>query len=410
MIILRNLFLEFSNEKRNLNVRKVDKTSRYYELLMKDMKYFFESYIQSSNFEVKPSVGIAQYAEIPWICVLSKNKRISPSAQKGIYIVMLFSKKGDFVELALGQGITNFREREKDLKKRRNLISNVVKYFQDEVNQDLIEEYGFRKDKISLGEKIGTLGRGYIETTIISKRFSTNELDHEDFLKSLNGLFAEYREIIENIGSKSYDDVIESIDPSDSLISSVRAVEEITEVLKDDYIELRDVVVTPVEVAKTTKRKNKYELISKPKTYRKTDYIKKAKEDHITGLKGEEIALNIERKRVEKLDLDPDIHVKYVANISDTFGYDIESVDYINGKLEKIYIEVKSTRDIKDTAFYVSRNELNVSKEKGINYQIFRIYDVTSQIPKYYRSNGKIDDNFYLDPVSYSARYKYNVN
>lgn len=223
-------------------------------------------------------------------------------------------------------------------------------------------------------------------------------------------MFAEYNEIIENIGSKSYDDVIESINPSDSIISSVIAVEEINEVLKDDYIELRDVIVSPIEVNKTSKRKNRYNLISKPKTYRKTDYIRKAKEDHITGLKGEEIALNIERKRVEEMDLDPDIYVKYVADISDTFGYDIESVDYVNGKLEKIFIEVKATRDIKDTTFYVSRNELNVSKEKELNYQIFRIYDVTSQTPKYYRSNGRIDENFYLDPISYSARYKYNVN
>ena len=31
------------------------------------------------------------------------------------------------------------------------------------------------------------------------------------------------------------------------------------------------------------------------------------------------------------MDFDPDIYVKYVADISDTFGYDIESVDYVNG-------------------------------------------------------------------------------
>lgn len=377
---------------------------------MKEMRFFIKSFIGSPDFEIKPSVGIGQYSEIPWICVLSKNKRISPSAQKGIYIALLFSNDGSFFELALNQGITNFRERERDVRSRRKLIKSVVEYFQEEINQDLVNKYGFRKEEISLGENVGNLGKGYIQTTIISKRFNVDDFSQKDFLNSLTALFAEYNEIIENIGSKSYDDVIESINPSDSIISSVIAVEEINEVLKDDYIELRDVIVSPIEVNKTSKRKNRYNLISKPKTYRKTDYIRKAKEDHITGLKGEEIALNIERKRVEEMDLDPDIYVKYVADISDTFGYDIESVDYVNGKLEKIFIEVKATRDIKDTTFYVSRNELNVSKEKELNYQIFRIYDVTSQTPKYYRSNGRIDENFYLDPISYSARYKYNVN
>lgn len=406
----KNLFKEFYDEKQQLTEIKVDKNSRYYKILMNDMKNYLEGHLQSSEFNVKPSVGIAQYAEIPWICILSDNKRISPSAQKGIYIVMLFSNDGSFFELALGQGITNFRDREKNIRLRRKLIRSVVSYFQNEISEELMSNYKFRKEEISLGEKVGTLGRGYIDTTIISKRFYVESFDENDFLSSLNALFNEYKEIVDTIGGKSYDDVIESINPSSHLISSIDAVEEISNVLKEDFIELRDVTIKPIEVSKTTKRKKQYNLISQPKTYRKTDYIKKAKEDHITGLKGEEIALNIERRRIEELDLDPDIHVKYVAEMSDSYGYDIKSVDYIDGKLQTIYIEVKSTRDIRDTTFYVSRNEYNVSIKKGLNYQIFRIYDVTSQIPKYYRSNGQIDHNFYLDPISYSARYKYNVS
>lgn len=90
------LFQEFYNEKKELNVLKVDKNSRYYELIMKEMRFFIKSFIGSPDFEIKPSVGIGQYSEIPWICVLSKNKRISPSTQKGIYIALLFSNDGSF--------------------------------------------------------------------------------------------------------------------------------------------------------------------------------------------------------------------------------------------------------------------------------------------------------------------------
>lgn len=31
----------------------------------------------------------------------------------------------------------------------------------------------------------------------------------------------------------------------------------------------------------------------------------------------------------------------------------------------------------------------------------------TSQYPKFYRVNGKLEDNFILDPITFMARYKY---
>ena len=40
------------------------------------------------------------------------------------------------------------------------------------------------------------------------------------------------------------------------------------------------------------------------------------------------------------------------------------------------------------------------------NYCVFRIYDVNSQNPKFYKAFGQIEDNFILDPITYSARYK----
>ena len=50
------LFQEFYNEKKELNVLKVDKNSRYYELIMKEMRFFIKSFIGSPDFEIKPSV------------------------------------------------------------------------------------------------------------------------------------------------------------------------------------------------------------------------------------------------------------------------------------------------------------------------------------------------------------------
>ncbi|NLN50746.1 MAG: DUF3883 domain-containing protein, partial [Acholeplasmataceae bacterium] len=230
-----------------------------------------------------------------------------------------------------------------------------------------------------------------------------------DFYRSLAALIHEYNEIVDYIGNKSYDDVIENISPSELLITSDLALEEIDNILKTEYVEARDVIITPIKVEKGERRSNKYHLISQPKRYKKIDYLLKAKEDHVTGLKGENVALKLERERVQNLNLDPDIYVKYVAGISDNFGYDIESVELKNGKIIKTYIEVKTTKDIKDTNFYVSKNELDVSIQKKEQYKVFRIYDIMSTMPKYYIAEGQIEDNFYLDPVTFSARYKFEV-
>ena len=88
---------------------------------------------------------------------------------------------------------------------------------------------------------------------------------------------------------------------------------------------------------------------------------------------GERLALRIERDRLLELGFDPDKYVYRVSIESDSYGYDIESVDFINGKLAKIFIEVKSTKDASDSTFFVSKNEVEVSKRKKEFYRVFRI-------------------------------------
>ena len=48
-------------------------------------------------------------------------------------------------------------------------------------------------------------------------------------------------------------------------------------------------------------------------------------------------------------------------------------------------------------------------KKSKNNTRIFRIFDITSIAPKYYIADGELEDNFYLDPVTFSATYKYDV-
>ena len=404
-----NYFKKFADEKVKTLSQKVDSNSLYYNLVMRDMSGFIKNQIMNDKIIVKPAVGQGNYSDVPWICLLSTNASISPSAQKGIYIVLLFSKKGDEFYLTLSQGITNFKNMKLKGKELDRYINNTVNYFQNEMPLDLIEKYGFSKEKMNLGDYISTLAKGYIKTTIISKLYTVEKFDEDDFLSSLHRLVFEYEEIVAHIGNKSYDDIIKIINPQEGIESIDYALEEIHKVLKEEYVESRDVTIVPINVKRGDLKSNKYSKLTEEKIYKKVDYLKQAKEQQQTGLKGEQLALEIEKKRLIELGLNPDEYIKWYSIESDSYGYDFESVDIKEGKIVKIFIEVKSTKDIKDTSFFVSKNQVDKSKIKKDKYRIFRIFDITSIMPKYYYVDGEIEDNFYLDPITFSARYKYDL-
>lgn len=402
-------YIEKSKISENNKNKKVSSVSTYDRILMVDMKNDIRDFISNDDIIVKPSVGQGNYADVPWICLLSSNTSISPSASKGIYIVLLFNKLGNSLFLCLGQGITNFNHMDLKPKQKIDTIEKTVSYFQNELPIELRSNYGFSYSKIDLGEDISSLAKGYILTTIASKKYEQKSFDQEDFYLSLKYLVKEYEEIVASIGAKSYDDVIELINQNYKLDSIDIAYEKISNALKGEFVENRDITQKPILVKKGELRLNKYTRIAHEKINKKTDFLKRAKEQFQTGLKGEQIALLVERNRLDDLGLDPDMYVKHSSIESDNFGYDIESIDIRNGKLVKIFIEVKSTRDIKDTSFFVSKNEYETSKKKKSQYRIFRIFDITSIVPKYYFADGEIEENFYLDPVSFSARYKYDI-
>jgi hypothetical protein len=408
-MIFKDAFTNISKLKKQTFKQKVSSIPEYDVLIMNVMKNYLESYIQRNDIIVRPSVGMGNYSFVPWICLLSNNAKISPSPQKGIYIVLLFNKDGNAFYLTLSQGITNFNNMKISSKERNKIIKNTVLYFQKEVNSELLSKYNFTTTPMDLGDDLSQLAKGYIKTTILSKRYDVNNFDPDDFQKSLMALLYEYDEIVMHIGNKTYDDVIALINPQDNTESLDEALEVIAKSLTKEYVEVRDVQKSLVKVNRGDLKSVKYNRITQQKQYNKVDYLEKAREQHQTGLRGEQLALEMERKRLLDLNLNPNDYIKWRSVESDSYGYDIESVDYKGNELVKIYIEVKSTKDVKDTSFFVSKNEVEVSKTKKDQYRIFRIFDLTSIAPKYYIADGEIEDNFYLDPITYSATYKYDI-
>lgn len=96
------------------------------------------------------------------------------------------------------------------------------------------------------------------------------------------------------------------------------------------------------------------------------------------GQKGELYVLNQERQKVHMLH--PRLkqqYPKHVAQVSDSYGYDILSIDE---NANEILIEVKTTTRRKDDygakAFFISSNEYEMFKCNTNKYKLYRVYDI----------------------------------
>lgn len=348
---------------------------------------------------VSGSCGIGQKTDFPWVAIF--NKHITSSAKRGLYIVYLFKKDMSGFYLSLNQGITYFADTFK--RKKYEFARKVANYFKDEIGDNY-----FDKGDIDLGGTTGTLGLGYQETNIISKYYKKGSYSDEMLQQDLLKMLAIYDELAGVLGEDNYDynqainKVVFNYD--DSFETAEEAIDNIKKAIASptDLNIVRSLrYVEPKE-----KRTKKYSKIRTGAPVRKIDYIEKAKADMEIGQLGEMLALQFERERLIREGFnDLASKVRHVAIISDAYGYDIESYQLIGLKMEKIFIEVKTTTNKLDVDFPVSRNEVEESNKKKGHYCVFRIYDVKSENPSFYKVFGKIEDNFDLDPVTYMARY-----
>ena len=135
----------------------------------------------------------------------------------------------------------------------------------------------------------------------------------------------------------------------------------------------------------------------------KRDYLALEQHNRALGKSGEEYVLRYERYRLHQLGAAKLAdRIEHVAKTKgDGLGYDVQSFES-NGK-ERL-IEVKTTSFGLEAPFYVSRTELDVSKEKSELYQLYRLFDFRDR-PRMYQLKGPVDRHCILDPVSYRARF-----
>lgn len=132
------------------------------------------------------------------------------------------------------------------------------------------------------------------------------------------------------------------------------------------------------------------------------NYIELEAANQKLGAAGEVFVLRYERERLlhagcDKLAED----VRRVSIESDALGFDVLSY---NPDTSERFIEVKTTAYMAETPFYVTRNELWVSRQEAKRYHLYRVFDFHRQA-RFYRRAGRLDDKYFLlDPKVYEAR------
>jgi hypothetical protein len=84
----------------------------------------------------------------------------------------------------------------------------------------------------------------------------------------------------------------------------------------------------------------------------------------------------------------------------DGTGFDILSFE---GTGQERLIEVKTTSYGCRAPFFVTRNELEVSKRKAQEYYLYRIFNFR-RLPKLFYKQGSLEESFKLDPTEYMAK------
>lgn len=133
------------------------------------------------------------------------------------------------------------------------------------------------------------------------------------------------------------------------------------------------------------------------------DYLAQEARNRSLGLAGEKFVMAFEQWKLEKQGLHRLVNkVEHVAlSQGDGLGFDVRSFDSC-GK-EKL-IEVKTTSFAKETPFFVTRNELQVSQRESSRFHLYRLYDFRNR-PQLFDLPGAIDTHCQLDAQNFRASF-----
>lgn len=358
------------------------------------------------NYRITASVGQGRWAKIPWIAIF--DDEICTSAQKGFYVVYLFTSDYKGVYLSLNQGWTNYKETYK--KEAKVKIKSVTDFWKENLiminsNKDFTIE---NIDLISDGSrKNNDLAIGYEYGNICSKFYNIDILKEKDNTEITTDLLS-MLEILSELKSKLIKEKDDWVTDSIEYILNDQNFKE--RISKQNINRSKKYEQSKkLKLADTVKFNEQGPKSSKSSiNIRKNDYQKLTEQNTSVGSAGEELVLNFEKERLaNSANLRKYIdEIKHVSKVEgDGHGYDIVSYDFINEtkKIVPIYIEVKTTSGDMNTPFFMSKNELIKLEERKEQYRIYRVFDYYKEIPKLMVIDAFQLDNFLVEPVNFAV-------
>ncbi len=141
---------------------------------------------------VRPSVGQGNWASVPWIAVL--HPQVTTTTQQGVYPVLLFDEDLQSVAVTIAQGVTDLkgalgrRAAVEELHARSELLRSDL---------SSLTARGFRGDiDFELGRS--TYARDYVDSTVVHKTFSIDDLPKSTITADLEALLAGYGYLVES--------------------------------------------------------------------------------------------------------------------------------------------------------------------------------------------------------------------
>lgn len=366
-------------------------------------KSYFEDTITSDlklhgDYRVKPSFGVGNKSFVPWIAIY--NRKEVKTIKEGYYLVYLFSADGSGVYLSLSQGTTNFKAMIRRIQMHgfKESWNTSIKYINDYWrNTNVFLKFDSDLECIDLslpkGRSIST-PKAYESANIYGIYYSIEDIKNgkitsDILIHDFNRYLDAYIRMLTIINHVSHTHWNEHFCLHVS-----------------DFIESKDIVKKNSKnkikgIHQTNPPRQIHNSSSQPHSSRKPDWnlIQRYKND--LGEKGEIAVLEYIKQMKKELNKDfRDEMVRHVSKLDgDSLGYDILE---INDDGSECYIEVKTTKKGIDTPFFISANELQVSKEYSEKYVLYRVYDfVDDQNFQFYTLRGFVGNNFNLEPMNY---------
>lgn len=163
------------------------------------------------------------------------------------------------------------------------------------------------------------------------------------------------------------------------------------------------IVVKPPDLTQSVQEPANHIYPSKDRRAIKRDYIDREARNASLGRAGEELVVQYERWRLTASGHERLANkVEHVAETKgDGLGFDVLSFD-TNGR-ERL-IEVKTTSFGKETPFFITKNEVELSRSKADLFQLYRLFEFRKE-PRMFSLAGAVDQHCYLDPITFRGRF-----